>query len=41
MSADINALTEQINAVLGQKIDENPSQWLWFHRRWGKSLPSS
>ena len=41
MSADINALTGQINAVLGQKIDENPSQWLWFHRRWGKSLPSS
>ncbi len=36
MRERIHIVTERINNVLGDEIDKNPEQWLWFHRRWGK-----
>jgi KDO2-lipid IV(A) lauroyltransferase len=33
-NADVQALTAKINAVMEDCVRENPSQWLWIHRRW-------
>ena len=35
---DAAALMIQVNHVLGEEIENDPGQWLWFHRRWGKLL---
>jgi len=32
--ADILALTTKISAEIERMIREEPSQWLWVHRRW-------
>ncbi|MGZ5937847.1 MAG: LpxL/LpxP family acyltransferase [Rhizomicrobium sp.] len=32
--ADILALTVRINAELERMVRQEPSQWLWVHRRW-------
>jgi KDO2-lipid IV(A) lauroyltransferase len=32
--ADILALTTKINAEIERMVREEPSQWLWVHRRW-------
>ena len=36
-SADIMALTQQVNDVLERWIRADPGSWLWLHRRWPKS----
>ena len=36
MSADVEALTARLNLEIERMIRAAPSQWLWFHRRWGK-----
>lgn len=33
-SADIAAVMTQVNALLEEWIRDDPSQWLWLHRRW-------
>lgn len=40
LDADIARLTRRINDALGRDIDARPEQWLWLHRRWGKTLPA-
>jgi len=35
-SADIAAVTETLNDILGQWIRRRPDQWLWIHNRWPK-----
>lgn len=35
--ADVLAVMTHINAIIEDWIRENPSQWLWIHRRWDKS----
>jgi KDO2-lipid IV(A) lauroyltransferase len=37
-SADIAALTQQINDVLECWIRARPESWLWLHRRWPKDV---
>jgi KDO2-lipid IV(A) lauroyltransferase len=37
-AADLAALTAQINARIEAWIRARPGEWLWFHRRWPKSL---
>ncbi|MDF7674868.1 lysophospholipid acyltransferase family protein [Acetobacteraceae bacterium ESL0709] len=34
----VQALTQDLNNRLQLWIEKHPSQWLWFHRRWGKEL---
>lgn len=34
LNADIRALTKQFNEAIEQQIRENPSEWVWWHRRW-------
>ncbi len=34
--ADIQALTKLISDLMSEVILENPAQYLWFHRRWGR-----
>jgi len=34
---DVLAVMTHINAIIEGWIRENPSQWLWIHRRWDKS----
>jgi KDO2-lipid IV(A) lauroyltransferase len=34
--ADVQALTAAMNATLERWIREQPTAWLWFHRRWPK-----
>lgn len=34
--ADVVALTEIISDRMSEVILENPAQYLWFHRRWGR-----
>lgn len=36
---DIRKLTQEYTEILEQIIRENPSQWVWMHRRW-KSTPA-
>jgi KDO2-lipid IV(A) lauroyltransferase len=36
-AADTLALTTAINDALSRFIRETPDQWLWFHRRWGRT----
>jgi KDO2-lipid IV(A) lauroyltransferase len=31
---DVRALTARINREIEDCVRENPSQWLWIHRRW-------
>ncbi|HEY4123156.1 MAG TPA: lysophospholipid acyltransferase family protein [Rhizomicrobium sp.] len=31
---DVRALTARINREIEEAVRENPSQWLWIHRRW-------
>lgn len=38
--ADVLALTSLINAALEADVRARPDQWLWLHRRWGKTLPA-
>ncbi len=33
-TSDIQRATDQFNALIGKQIIEEPSQWVWFHRRW-------
>jgi KDO2-lipid IV(A) lauroyltransferase len=33
---DIRNITLKINKILEDWINQNPEQWLWFHRRWNK-----
>lgn len=33
-AADVLAITQQINDVIGEAIWKNPEQWLWLHNRW-------
>ncbi|MBY0422200.1 MAG: lysophospholipid acyltransferase family protein, partial [Parvularculaceae bacterium] len=40
LDQDVAALTRRINEAIGRDIDARPEQWLWLHRRWGKSLPA-
>lgn len=35
-NADVYALTLAMNAVLERWIREDPTSWLWLHRRWPK-----
>lgn len=35
-AADVAAITAHINTVYERWIRETPSQWLWFHERFGK-----
>ena len=35
-TADVQAMTDQINEALGGVVQANPGQWLWLHRRWLK-----
>jgi KDO2-lipid IV(A) lauroyltransferase len=39
MEEDVLAIASEFNRRLEQYIREQPSQWLWFHRRW-KTRPS-
>lgn len=34
VNADIRALTRQFNQVIERHIREQPSEWVWWHRRW-------
>jgi len=36
MLKDMTALTIRINKVLEREIHNDPGQWLWLHRKWGK-----
>lgn len=38
MAKDTEDFTAQINEKLGEMIDANRGQWLWFHRRWPKDV---
>jgi len=31
--------TRKINAFLESIIIENPDEWFWVHRRWGRDKP--
>lgn len=35
--ADVQALTDKINATVEEIVRERPVEWLWIHRRWPKS----
>lgn len=37
LSHDLHRTTERMNAVFSGWIRETPGQWLWTHRRWGRS----
>lgn len=32
--ADVRAITQRINDVIGEQIRAHPEQWLWLHDRW-------
>ena len=34
IDADLLRFTEQMTKILEQVIRENPTQWLWFQKRW-------
>ena len=34
---DIHAATQQLNDVVERWVREDPSQWMWFHKRWTMS----
>ena len=34
IDADLLRFTERMTAILEQVIRENPTQWLWFQKRW-------
>jgi lauroyl/myristoyl acyltransferase len=34
---DIEIHLEKLNAYLEEHIKEDPSQWLWIHRRWKRA----
>ncbi|MEM1087939.1 MAG: lysophospholipid acyltransferase family protein, partial [Pseudomonadota bacterium] len=38
MSADVRACVERITAFIEDEVHDNPSQWFWQHRRWGKDI---
>ncbi|MEM9705923.1 MAG: lysophospholipid acyltransferase family protein [Pseudomonadota bacterium] len=38
---DVHALTCEMNDALSEIIRNNPSDWLWFHRRWAKPTRSN
>ena len=31
---DVEIIMTKYNGILQKKIEENPSFWFWFHRRW-------
>ena len=33
--ADIQAATQALQSEIEKRVRDNPSQWLWSHRRWG------
>jgi KDO2-lipid IV(A) lauroyltransferase len=35
-AADVEACVEQITDFIEQEVRENPTQWIWQHRRWPK-----
>lgn len=37
---DVLALTTLINEAIERDVRARPEQWLWLHRRWGKTLPA-
>lgn len=37
MNADVQTLTDRINLEIESMIRKAPGQWLWLHRRWGKT----
>ena len=41
--ADVVAITQRINDVIGEQIRQHPEQWLWLHDRWkaDKAVDSS
>jgi KDO2-lipid IV(A) lauroyltransferase len=34
MAADVRALTQKCSAALEGQIRSNPTEWVWWHRRW-------
>lgn len=36
--AEITKITQQISDIIESWIKEDPSQWLWIHRRWNKEV---
>lgn len=40
LDTDIYRLTTQVNAAIEHDVRARPEQWLWLHRRWGKTLPA-
>lgn len=34
--ADALAFVEEVNDVIGRWVTDDPDQWLWIHRRWGR-----
>ena len=34
IDADLLRFTERMTKILEQVIRENPTQWLWFQKRW-------
>ena len=36
-NADVLVVMTEVNHMLEDWIRENPTQWLWIHRRWDKS----
>lgn len=35
-AADALAFVQQVNDAIGRWVREDPDQWLWIHRRWGR-----
>jgi len=36
--ADVRACVERISEFIETEVRENPGQWFWQHRRWGKDI---